>query len=143
MVITKLVFSVQQHVLAVVITTGFSTSKGSLVRSIMYPPPVDLKFERDSYKFVAFLSLVAGFGVVYTVASKSLRGVPALYIAMEALDLVTVVVPPSLPAAMAIGRFIAQSRLLRAKIYCTNPRAINVAGSTGEKCCVNVAKYGE
>jgi cation-transporting ATPase 13A3/4/5 len=40
-------------VLAVVLRTGFGTVKGKLVRSIMFPAPVDFKFEK-----VAVLSLV-------------------------------------------------------------------------------------
>ena len=52
--------SENNHVLAVVIRTGFATTKGNLVRSIMYPAPVDFKFEEDSYKFVGFLTLIAG-----------------------------------------------------------------------------------
>ena len=52
--------SSQDHVLAIVIRTGFTTTKGNLVRSIMYPAPVDFKFEEDSYKFVGFLTLIAG-----------------------------------------------------------------------------------
>ena len=51
---------------AVVIRTGFLTSKGNLVRSILYPSPVDYKFEEDSYKFVGFLIGVALVGFVYT-----------------------------------------------------------------------------
>lgn len=59
-----------EHVLAVVIRTGFSTAKGSLVRSIMYPPPVDFKFEHDSYKFVELLACIASIGFIYTVITK-------------------------------------------------------------------------
>ena len=51
---------------AVVIRTGFLTSKGNLVRSILYPSPVDYKFEEDSYKFVGFLITVALVGFAYT-----------------------------------------------------------------------------
>ena len=32
-----------ERVVATVVRTGFLTSKGSLVKSIMYPPPVDFK----------------------------------------------------------------------------------------------------
>ncbi len=49
---------------------GFLTAKGSLVRSIMYPPPVDYRFERDSYKFVAVLALIAVMGFGYSVYLK-------------------------------------------------------------------------
>ena len=43
---------------------------GSLVRSIMYPPPVDFKFEHDSYKFVALLAVTAFIGFIYTSITK-------------------------------------------------------------------------
>ena len=42
------------------------TSKGELVRSIMFPKPVDFKFTQDSYKFVGILGLLASVGMVYT-----------------------------------------------------------------------------
>ncbi|XP_043505949.1 polyamine-transporting ATPase 13A3 isoform X1 [Polistes fuscatus] len=118
-----------EKVLAVVIRTGFSTSKGGLVRSIMYPPPVDFKFEQDSYKFVELLTGIASIGVIYTVVTKVMRGVLMKHIVLEALDLITIVVPPALPAAMTVGRFVAQKRLETSKIYCTSPRTINVSGS--------------
>lgn len=59
-----------EKVYAVVIRTGFSTAKGNLVRSILYPPPVDFKFERDSYKFVQLLAAIASMGFLYTVVTK-------------------------------------------------------------------------
>jgi len=40
------------------------------VRSILYPPPVDFRFEKDSYKFVAFLSVIAAIGFLYTLVTK-------------------------------------------------------------------------
>lgn len=59
-----------EQVLAVVINTGNITAKGALIRSILYPPPVDYKFEQDSYKFVALLASVAFCGFLYTVVTK-------------------------------------------------------------------------
>ncbi|XP_067207720.1 polyamine-transporting ATPase 13A3 isoform X2 [Linepithema humile] len=123
-----------EKVLAVVIRTGFNTSKGGLVRSIMYPPPVDFKFEQDSYKFVILLACIAITGVIYTIITKAMRGVEVRDIALEALDLITIVVPPALPAAMTVGRLVAQRRLERKKIYCTSPRTINVSGSVDCIC---------
>ncbi|KAG7209849.1 hypothetical protein KM043_011454 [Ampulex compressa] len=123
-----------EKVLAVVIRTGFNTSKGGLVRSIMYPPPVDFKFEQDSYKFVILLAGIASIGVIYTIITKTMRGIQSAHIALEALDLVTIVVPPALPAAMTVGRLVAQRRLEKNKIYCTSPRTINVSGSVDCIC---------
>lgn len=59
-----------EKVLAVVINTGNITAKGGLVRSILYPPPVDYKFEQDSYKFIMMLGAVAFIGFIYTLVSK-------------------------------------------------------------------------
>lgn len=59
-----------EKVHAVVLRTGFLTSKGGLVRSILYPPPADFKFDQDSYKFIWILAFIAFIGLMYTVISK-------------------------------------------------------------------------
>jgi len=56
--------------MAVVTSTGYMTAKGSLVSAIMYPPPVDFRFERDSYRFIGFLSCLASLGVGYNIISR-------------------------------------------------------------------------
>lgn len=47
---------------------------------------------------------------------------------IRALDIVTIVVPPALPAAMTVGTVYAQSRLKKKLIYCISPPRINVGG---------------
>lgn len=49
------------------IPTGFSTEKGQLVRSILYPKPIDFKLYRDAYLFLLCLVGVAGIGFIYTI----------------------------------------------------------------------------
>jgi len=61
-------------------------------------------------------------------------GATAKDIVLEVFDLITIVVPPALPAAMTIGVVIAQQRLGRKNIFCISPRTINVAGSTDCVC---------
>ena len=56
--------------LAVVTQTGFMTSKGQLVRSILYPPPVDFELQQDSYKFIGVLACIAIVGVFYSSYTK-------------------------------------------------------------------------
>ena len=53
--------------------SGFLTAKGGLVRSILYPPPSDFKFEQDSYKFVLFLAMTACVGMLYTTVRMAMR----------------------------------------------------------------------
>lgn len=123
-----------EKVLARVISTGDTTAKGSLIRSILYPPPVDYKFEQDSYKFIALLAAIAGIGFTYSLTQKILNKIDPIKLAVESLDLITIVVPPALPAAMTVGRLYAQKRLEKGKIFCVSPRSINVAGSIDLVC---------
>ncbi|GLV46341.1 anne boleyn [Carabus blaptoides fortunei] len=123
-----------EKVLAIVIRTGFTTAKGGLVRSILYPPPVDFRFEKDSYRFVVLLAGIASIGFIYTVFTKFHRGVAVRDLVLEAMDLITIVVPPALPAAMTVGRLYAQKRLEKNNIYCISPRTINVSGSIDCVC---------
>ncbi|XP_068211520.1 polyamine-transporting ATPase 13A3 isoform X2 [Palaemon carinicauda] len=117
-----------EKVVAVVVRTGFITNKGSLVRSIMYPPPVDFKFQQDSYKFVGVLAGIASIGFIYTVITKYLRNLTASAIALDALDLITIVIPPALPMAMTVGILYALNRLKSHRIFCISPRTINISG---------------
>ena len=52
--------------LSLLAVPGFSTAKGELVRSILFPKPVDFKFTQDAMKFVGFLASVSLIGMVYT-----------------------------------------------------------------------------
>ena len=55
-------------------------------------------------------------------------------IVLRALDLVTVVVPPGLPAALSIGTSFALARLRAQNIFCIAPSRVNVAGKINV-CC--------
>jgi len=123
-----------QTVRAVVIRTGYLTTKGDLVRSILYPHPEDFQFESDSYKFIVSLALIATIGMIYTLVKMVEDDESVSEIILEVFDLITIVVPPALPAAMTIGVVIAQQRLRQKNIFCISPRNINVAGSIDCVC---------
>lgn len=65
---------------------------------------------------------------------QHMRGIGTGEIIVDALDLITIVVPPALPAAMTVGRMYAQSRLKKENVFCISPRTINVAGSIDCVC---------
>ena len=63
----------QQLILAVVVRTGFLTAKGGMVRSILYPKPLNIKFYWDSIKFILLLSVLAAIGFIYTILVLQLK----------------------------------------------------------------------
>ncbi|XP_057368287.1 polyamine-transporting ATPase 13A3-like isoform X2 [Daphnia carinata] len=123
-----------EKVMAVVTSTGFMTAKGSLVSAIMYPPPVDFRFERDSYRFIGFLASLASIGFTYSIIKKIISGEAGLKVVFHSFDIITICVPPALPAAMTAGIILAQKRLERRNIFCISPRSINVSGSLNCIC---------
>ncbi|XP_060482097.1 polyamine-transporting ATPase 13A2 isoform X3 [Panthera onca] len=122
------------HVLAVVTRTGFCTAKGGLVSSILHPRPISFKFYKHSMKFVAALSVLALLGTIYSIFVLHRNRVPLNEIVIRALDLVTVVVPPALPAAMTVCTLYAQSRLRSQGIFCIHPLRINLGGKLQLVC---------
>ncbi|KAF5393475.1 hypothetical protein D9757_000675 [Collybiopsis confluens] len=120
--------------LAVVARTGFDTTKGALVRSMLFPKPIGFKFYRDSMRFIAVLTGIALLGFSTSVVQFIRIGLKWQTILIRALDLITVVVPPALPATLSIGTSFAIGRLKKFGIHCISPSRINVAGKINV-CC--------
>ncbi|XP_068196725.1 polyamine-transporting ATPase 13A3-like [Antennarius striatus] len=127
-------FYAGEPVKAVVVRTGFSTEKGQLVRSILHPKPTDFRLYRDASLFLLCLVGVAGIGFIYTIVLSVMNQVPAKTIIIESLDIVTITVPPALPAAMTAGIVYAQRRLKRVGIFCISPQRINMCGQLDLFC---------
>uniref|UniRef100_A0A6Q2XFC3 Cation-transporting ATPase n=1 Tax=Esox lucius TaxID=8010 RepID=A0A6Q2XFC3_ESOLU len=118
---------------AVVVRTGFRTAKGQLVRSILYPKPTDFKLYRDAYLFLLCLVAVAAVGFVYSIVFSIINEVLHTII-IESLDIITITVPPALPAAMTAGIVYAHRRLKLIGIFCISPQRINICGQLNLVC---------
>ena len=59
---------------------------------------------------------------------------PARVVILRVLDIVTIAVPPALPAAMTVGSIYAQSRLKKEGIFCISPQRINLCGKLNCIC---------
>uniref|UniRef100_A0A8U7M6B9 Cation-transporting ATPase n=1 Tax=Corvus moneduloides TaxID=1196302 RepID=A0A8U7M6B9_CORMO len=101
---------------AVVLRTGFNTAKGDLVRSILYPKPMNFKLYRDALRFLMCLIEETG------------------EIVKKALDVITIAVPPALPAALTTGIIYTQQRLKKKGIFCISPQRINICGQLNLVC---------
>lgn len=68
--------------------------------------------------------------------------VPAKTIIIESLDIITITVPPALPAAMTAGIVYAQRRLKHIGIFCISPQRINICGQINLVCFDKVGTSG-
>lgn len=120
--------------LAMVVRTGFNTTKGSLVRSMLFPKPSGFKFYRDSFRYISVMGCVALLGFTASFINFMRLGLEWHLIVVRALDLITIVVPPALPATLTIGTNFALSRLKGKQIFCISPQRVNVGGKLDIMC---------
>ena len=126
--------SLRRGAIALVVRTGFNTTKGSLIRSMLFPRPTQFKFYQDSFKFIGVLAAIAGLGFIASMYNFIKMGMSFGTILVRALDLITIVVPPALPATLAIGTSFAISRLRKEEIFCTSPPRVNICGKINVMC---------
>ncbi|QDS69980.1 hypothetical protein FKW77_003032 [Venturia effusa] len=120
--------------LAMVVRTGFNTTKGALVRSMLFPKPSGFKFYRDSFRYISVMGGIAGVGFIVSFVNFVNLGLAWHLIVVRALDLITIVVPPALPATLTIGTNFALSRLKQKMIFCISPQRVNVGGKLDVIC---------
>uniref|UniRef100_A0AAY5KDT1 Cation-transporting P-type ATPase N-terminal domain-containing protein n=1 Tax=Esox lucius TaxID=8010 RepID=A0AAY5KDT1_ESOLU len=120
--------------IAVVTSTGFYTAKGELISSILYPQPINFRFYQDAMKFLLFLGGVALCGTIYSIVILSRTNIMWWELLIRGLDIVTIVVPPALPAAITTGTIYAQRRLKEQGVYCISPPRINICGKVSMFC---------
>ncbi|KAK3325625.1 hypothetical protein B0H66DRAFT_616280 [Apodospora peruviana] len=120
--------------LAMVVRTGFNTTKGALVRSMLFPKPSGFKFYRDSFRYISVMACVAMLGFVASFINFLRLHLEWHLIIVRALDLITIVVPPALPATLTIGTNFALTRLKGKQIFCISPQRVNVGGKVDIMC---------
>lgn len=120
--------------LAMVVRTGFNTTKGALIRSMLFPKPSGFKFYRDSFRYISVMAIIAMIGFVASFINFVHLGLQWHLIVVRALDLITIVVPPALPATLTIGTSFALSRLKQKQIFCISPQRVNVGGKLDVVC---------
>ena len=120
--------------IAMVVRTGFNTAKGSLIRSMLFPRPNTFKFYQDAFKFIGVLACISLLGFLSSLYTFIHMNIGWQTILVRALDLITIAVPPALPATMAIGTTFAIRRLRSTDIFCTSPPRVNICGKINMMC---------
>jgi len=113
---------------AIVIRTGFMTTKGELVRAILFPPPLDFAFYSDFLKSVRVFLFLGLVGMSYSLWMWIRNGGSWRECLLNSLDIFTFVVNPMLPPALTANNAFAQKRLQKEGIYCLHTKHINLCG---------------
>ncbi|OQR96347.1 P-type ATPase (P-ATPase) Superfamily, partial [Thraustotheca clavata] len=113
---------------AVVQKTGFSTSKGELFRSILYPESISFRIVTDSYRYLLALGVIA-------IATTILRIIDAIAahstmydLLISVFDLISTAIPAALPMVLTVGIGFSLTRLNEADIFCIDAQRINLSG---------------
>ncbi|KAF5835495.1 hypothetical protein DUNSADRAFT_7279 [Dunaliella salina] len=120
--------------LAMVSATGFSTAKGQLLRAILFPIQHDLHFVKQAMYFICVMLVVACGFYLWNVVAMVGYHASTRDIAVKALDLVTVAVPPALACCLAIATTISVARLKKRGVHVQDNERVRVAGLLDTIC---------
>ena len=121
-------------VVAMVLNTSFSTERGKLVRSILYPKPPKFDFEKQGYRFIFVLLTALIVGIILQVSVYVHLRTSFSKTIMDCLNLVTIAVPPALPLSLSIGLQVSFLRLKQKRIFCSSTRSVAAAGRVNCLC---------
>uniref|UniRef100_A0A8C5WFV6 Cation-transporting ATPase n=1 Tax=Leptobrachium leishanense TaxID=445787 RepID=A0A8C5WFV6_9ANUR len=116
---------------AVVSRTGFNTAKGDLVRSILYPKPVNFKLHRDVRRFLMGLIGITVIGVIYTIISH-VKNEVRISIMFKCTAIKSI--PAALPVSITVCILYSQMRLQKSGIFCLSTQRINMCGQLNMIC---------
>ncbi|KAL7991174.1 hypothetical protein Chor_012829 [Crotalus horridus] len=95
---------------------------------------VNFRLYQEAFRFIVGLAVIGILGMIYTICVYVIQEQSASDTVGMALLLLTVPIPPVLPAALTTSIVYAQRRLTRRKIFCISPQRINICGQVNLVC---------
>jgi len=120
--------------IAVCYRTGFRSTKGKLIASLLAPKEGFLLFFRDILWVALFMFLLASILFIYEGIVLYNMGVRGGELALKYFDALTVAIPIGLIACLAIGTSLSIRRLKFKDIYVSDTSRVNWAGMCSFVC---------